>query len=131
MALPLSATSRGMYMPLCPEKTLKDSPTTPSHRPHERVVYLQPAGNSCCLKTWYNASFTTYMRGLCHGLPSRFLPARADRLGVGVTDALWAVAIGAFCSSPNAPQAAAVPGQALQKASALSGSHPSTLLCCL
>src|SRR5215510_13507406 len=79
-----------------------------------RVVYLQRAGNSSCLKTRYNASFTTYMRGLCHGIPSRFLPARADRPGVGVPDALWAVAIGACCSSPNTTQAAAAPGQALQ-----------------
>src|SRR5215510_14114653 len=82
-------------------------------------------------KTRYNASFTTYMRGLCHGISSRFLPARADRPGVGVPDALWAVAIGACCSSPHDTQAAAAPGPALQKASALSGSHPSTLLCCL
>jgi len=28
------------------------------HSNARRVVYLQPAGNSCCLKTWYNASFT-------------------------------------------------------------------------
>src|SRR5262249_27748824 len=81
-------------------------------------MYLQPAGNSCCLKTWYNASFTTYMRGLYHGIPSRFLPARADRPGVGVPDALGAVAIGAFCSSPKDTPAAAAPAQALQKAAA-------------
>jgi hypothetical protein len=54
-------------------------------------------------------------RGLCHGIPSRFLPARAGRPGVVVPDALWAVAIGACCSSPNATQAAAAPVQALPK----------------
>ena len=63
-------------------------------------------------------------RGLYHGIPSRFLPARAGRPGVVVPDALWAVAIGACCSSPNATQAAAAPVQALHKAQALSGSHP-------
>src|SRR2546426_396276 len=95
------------------------------------VVYLYPAGNSSCPKTRYNAPFTTCVRGLCHGIPSRFLPARADRPGVVVPDTLWAVAIGACCSSPNDTQAAAAPIQALQKAQALSGSHPYTLLRCL
>src|SRR5262249_4404421 len=82
-------------------------------------------------KTRYNAPFTIFVRGLCHGIPSRFLPARADRSGVGVPDALWAVAIGACCSSPNASQAPDAPGQALQKTHAFSGSHPETLLHCL
>src|SRR5262249_31431887 len=41
-------------------------------------------------KTRYNAPFTTSARGLCHGIPSRFLPARADRPGVGVPETLWA-----------------------------------------
>src|SRR6266446_7039864 len=76
----------------------------------------------------YNAPFTTCVRGLCHGIPSRFLPTRADRPGVGVPDALWAVAIGACCRSPHATQAADAPVQVLQKAQAFSGSHPSTLL---
>src|SRR2546428_11797259 len=95
------------------------------------VVYLQPAGNSSCPEARYTAPFTPCVRGLCHGIPSRFLPARADRSGVVVPDALWAVAIGACCSSPKDTQAAAAPGQALQKAQALSGSHPYTLLRCL
>src|SRR5205807_7063830 len=64
-----------------------------------------------------------------HTQCSDTLTGLADRLGVGVPDALWAVAIGACCSAPHDTQAADAPGQVLQKASALSGPHPSTLLC--
>src|SRR5712692_2914785 len=93
----------------------------------QRALCL-PSGNSSHTKTRYNAPFTTCVRGLCHGIPSRFLPTRADRPGVGVPDALWAVAIGACCRSPHATQAADAPVQVLQKAQAFAGSHPSTLL---
>jgi hypothetical protein len=75
--------------------------------------------------------FSTGVRGHCRDIPPRFLPARAHRPGVVVSDTLWAVAIGTCCRSPKDTQAAAAPMQALQKAQALSGSHPSTLLCCL
>ena len=41
-----------------------------------QVVYLQPAGNSDRPPIRYNTPFTTYVRGLCHGIQPRFLPAR-------------------------------------------------------
>src|SRR5262250_63148 len=68
--------------------------------------------------------FSTCARGHCHDIQPRFLPARAHRPGVVVSDTLWPLAIGACCSSPHAPQAAAAPMQALPKAQALSRSHP-------
>jgi len=74
-------------------------------------------------KIRYNALFTTSVRGLCPGIPSRFLPARADRPGVGVPDALWAVAIGAYGSSPADPQAAQATPHPLQRAQTLYRSH--------
>ena len=68
--------------------------------------------------------FSTCVRGHCHDIQPRFLPARAHRPGVVVSDTLWPLAIGACCSAPRATQAADAPGQALHKAHALSGSHP-------
>src|SRR5262249_4841744 len=110
-------------------------------QPRRRKPWARIPHRRCCTcslrvipgvqKTRYNAPFTTSARGLCHGIPSRFLPARADRPGVGVPETLWAVAIGACCSAPNAPQATDAPVQALQKTHAFSGSHPDTLLHCL
>src|SRR6266567_6268635 len=66
---------------------------------------------------------TICVRGLCHGIQPRFLPARADRRSVGVPDALWAVAIGAYGSSPAAPQVADATPQTLQRTQTLYGSH--------
>src|SRR5262249_59225811 len=92
-----------------------------------------PGKNRCCTcslrvipavqKTRYNAPFTTSVRGLCHGIPSRFLPARADRPGVGVPDALWAVAIGAYGNSPTDTRAADAAPPPLQRAQTLYGAH--------
>src|SRR2546428_11136672 len=41
----------------------------------QRALCL-PSGNSSHPKTRYNAPFTTCVRGLCHGIPSRFLSTR-------------------------------------------------------
>ena len=51
---------------------------------HATVLYLYPAGNSDRPPIRYNPPFTTCVRGLCHDSQPRFLPARADRSGVGV-----------------------------------------------
>src|SRR5205823_10171771 len=64
---------------------------------------------------------TICVRGHCHDIQPRFLPARTDRPGVGVPDALWAVAIGAYGSSPAATQAAEATPHTLQRAQTLSG----------
>src|SRR5439155_9810845 len=79
--------------------------------------------NPAARKSSTMSPFTTGVRGLCHDIPSRFLPARADRCNVGVPDALWAVAIGAYGSSPADPQAAQATPHPLQRAQTLSGSH--------
>ena len=89
-----------------------------------RVVYLQPAGNSDRLPIQYNAPFTTGVKGLCHGIPPRCLPARADRLGVVVSDALLVVAIGARSRSTDTIHASAATTQTLHSAQTLYGSHP-------
>ena len=68
-------------------------------------------------------SSTICVRGLCHGIPPRFLLARADRCSVVVPEALWAVAIGAYGSSPTDSQAADAAPHTLQRAQALSGAH--------
>src|SRR5712691_2365099 len=57
--------------------------------------------------------FPTCVRGHCHDIQPRFLPARADRFGVGVPDALRAVAIGARCSSTDATHASHATPRAL------------------
>src|SRR2546430_14517743 len=104
---------------------------TSSWRPFLALMWVSPHKGDFAADDMSVGLGPTCVRGLCHGIPSRFLPARADRSGGVVPDALWAVAIGACCSSPKDTQAAAAPRQALQKAQALSGSHPSTLLRCL
>jgi Isochorismatase family len=63
--------------------------------PKRRVVYLYPAGNSDRPPIRYNPPFPTGVRGLCHASQPRFLPARTDRPGVGISHALLVVAIGA------------------------------------
>ena len=59
------------------------------------VVSLQRAGNSDRPPIRYNTPFTICVKGLCHGLQPRVLPACADRSGVVVSHALLGVAIGA------------------------------------
>src|SRR2546429_812997 len=88
------------------------------------VVYLQPAGNFDRPPIRYNAPFTTGVRGLCHGIQPRFLPARADRLGVGVSHALLGVAIGVRSRSTDTTHASDATTQTLHSAHTLSGSHP-------
>src|SRR5207253_10349097 len=53
----------------------------------QRALCL-PSGNSDRPPIRYNTPFTTCVRGLCHGIQSRFLPAHADRPAVGVSHAL-------------------------------------------
>jgi hypothetical protein len=96
-----------------------------------RVVYFQPAGNSDRPPIRYNPPFTTGVRGLCHDSQPRFLPARADRPGVGISHALLVVAIGARRSSTDTTHARDATTQTLHGAQTLSGSHPETLLRCL
>src|SRR5436309_15079371 len=62
---------------------------------------------------------TICVRGLCHGIQPRFLPTRADRCGVVVSDALWAMAIGAYGSAPADTQAADAAAQTLQRGQTL------------
>jgi hypothetical protein len=95
------------------------------------VVYLYPAGNSDRPPIRYNPPFTTGVRGLCHDSQPRFLPARADRPGVGISHALLVVAIGARRSSTDTTHARDATTQTLHGAQTLSGSHPETLLRCL
>src|SRR5437867_10355796 len=92
------------------------------------VVYLQPAGNFDRPPIRYNAPFTTGVRGLCHGIQPRFLPACADRPGVGVPDALRTVAIGARCSSTDATRASHATPQALVRPQTLYRPDPSAPL---
>src|SRR4029453_271304 len=95
------------------------------------VVYLQPAGNSNRPPIRYNAPFTTSVRGLCHGIESRCLPARADRPGVVVSHALLVVAIGARSRSTATTHARDATTQTLHSAPTLSGAHPQAPLRCL
>src|SRR5215813_12144209 len=95
------------------------------------VVYLYPAGNSHRPPIRYNPPCTTCVRGLCHDSQPRFLPARADRSGVGVAHALLGVPIGAHHSSTDTTHARDATTHTLHGAHPLSGSHPSTLLRCL
>src|SRR5438874_13812598 len=104
----------------------------------QQVTLSGDGSCTCILRVIPNAResgtippLSTCVRGHCHDIQPRFLPARAHRPGVVVPDTLWPLAIGACGSSPNDAQAAAAPMQALPKAQALSRSHPSTLLCCL
>src|SRR5438876_2354969 len=92
------------------------------------VVYLQPAGNSDRPPIRYNTPFTTCVRGLCHGIPPRFLPAHADRPAVGVSHALLGVAIGARSRSTATTHASDATPQTLHGAHTLPRSHPSTPL---
>ena len=95
------------------------------------VLYLYPAGHSDRPPIRYNPPFTTCVRGLCHDSQPRFLPARADRSGVGVSHALLVVAIGARRRSTDTTHARDATTQTLHGAQTLSGSHPETLLRCL
>ena len=88
------------------------------------VVSLQPAGNSDRPPIRYNAPFTTCVRGLCHGIQPRFLPARADCPGVVVSHALLVVAIGARSRSTDTTHASDATTQTLHSAQTLDGSHP-------
>src|SRR5215471_2594345 len=92
------------------------------------VVYLQRAGNSDRSPIRYNTPFTTCVRGLCHGIQPRFLPAHADRPAVGVSHALLGVAIGAHSRSTDTTHAHGATPQTLHGAQALPRSHPSTPL---
>src|SRR3989442_6678508 len=96
-----------------------------------KVVYLYPAGNSDRPPIRYNPPFRTGVRGLCHESQPRFLPARADRPGVGISHALLVVAIGARRRSTDTTHARDATPQTLHGAQILSGSHPETLLRCL
>ena len=87
-------------------------------------MYLQPAGNFDRPPIRYNAPFTTGVRGLCHGIQPRFLPARADRLGVGVSHALLGVAIGARSRSTETTHASDATPQTLHGAHTLCRAHP-------
>src|SRR5207302_7803054 len=97
----------------------------------EPVLYLYPAGNSDRPPIRYNPPFTTCVRGLCHDSQPRFLPARADRSGVGVSHAFLVVALGARRRSTDTTHARDATTQTLHGAQTLSGSHPQTLLRCL
>src|SRR5215813_362970 len=88
------------------------------------VVYLYPAGNSHRPPIRYNPPFTTCVRGLWHDSQPRFLPARADRSGVGVSHALLVVAIGARRRSTETTHARDATTHTLHGAQTLSGSHP-------
>ena len=88
------------------------------------VVYLQPAGNSNRPPIRYNAPFTTGVRGLCHGIEPRCLPARADRSGVVVSHALVGVAIGARSRSTDTTHASDATTQTLHSTQTLDGSRP-------
>src|SRR6266436_641459 len=59
--------------------------------------------------------FQHEMRGRCYDSTPVFLPACADRLGVGMPDALWAVAIRARCSATATTQASHATPQALMR----------------
>src|SRR5262249_55070867 len=59
--------------------------------------------------------FQHEMRGRCYDSTPVFLPARADRLGVGIPDALRAVAVGARCRSTDTTQASHATPQALMR----------------
>jgi integrase len=95
------------------------------------VVYLQPAGNSNRPPIRYNAPFTTGVRGLCHGIEPRWLPAHADRSGVVVSHTLVVVAIGARSRSTTTTHTSDATTQTLHSAQTLSGSHPQAPLRCL
>src|SRR6266852_7924409 len=88
------------------------------------VVYLQPAGNSDRPPIRYNAPFTTCVRGLCHGIQPRCLPAGADCPGVVVSHALLAVAIGARSRSTDTIHASDATTQTLHSTPTLYGSRP-------
>ena len=49
--------------------------------------------------------FPTCVRGNCHAIQHRFLPAWADRPDMGVPDAVRAVAIGTCCNSTDTTRA--------------------------
>src|SRR5262245_10803902 len=100
-------------------------------RPVRRVVSLQPAGNSDRPPIRYNTPFTTGVRGLCHDIQPRFLPARASRPSVGVSHALLHVAIGARRHSTDTTHARDATTQTLHRAQTLYGSHPQAPLRCL
>src|ERR687886_402550 len=90
-----------------------------------QVVSLQPAGNADRLPIQYNPPCTTCVRGLGHGSPPRFLPARAEGPGVGVSPALLGVASGARCRSTATTRARDAPTQPLHGAHTLAGAQPS------
>src|SRR5262249_2003541 len=66
---------------------------------------------------------STCMRGLCHGLPSLFLPVGARRLGVAVSHAPLRVAKRRRCRVLDAPGAPPPPAQASPRAEPLGGPH--------
>ena len=91
---------------------------------HVAHMQISPATRSCTriLRIIPEASirgtippFQHEMRGRCYDSTPVFLPARADRLGVGILDALRAVAIGARCSSTDTTQASHATPQALMR----------------
>src|SRR2546425_9638856 len=104
----------------------RQKPTSGCHpwRKDRRVVYLQPAGNSDRPPIRYNTPFTTCVRGLCHGIQPRFLPAHADRFGVGVSHALLVVAIGTRSRSTDTTHASDATTQTLHSTQTLYGSRP-------
>src|SRR6266568_7878119 len=59
--------------------------------------------------------FQHEMRGRCYDSTPVFLPACADRLGVGIPDALRAVAMRARCSATATTQASNATPQALMR----------------
>ncbi len=100
-----------------------------------RLFLSQNCPKYCCYcwkfkmrSPWYNPPFTTCVRGLCHDSQPRFLPARADRSGVGVSHARLVVAIGARRRSTDTTHARDATTQTLHGAHTLYGSHPSTPL---
>src|SRR5262245_32107425 len=68
--------------------------------------------------------FQPEMRGRCYDSTPVFLPACADRLGVGIPDALRAVAIRARCSATATTQASHATPQALMRPPTLSRPDP-------
>src|SRR5262249_646492 len=98
-----------------------ESPLTARAGPY---MYLQPAGNSDHSPIRYNIPFTICVRGLCRGIQSRILPARANRSGVVVSHALLGVALGARSRSTEPTHARDATPQTLHGAHTLPRSHP-------
>src|SRR5262245_30703736 len=96
--------------------------------PRRAVVSFQRAGNSDRPPIRYNTPFTICVRGLCHGIQPRVLPACADRSGVVVSHTLLGVAIRARSRATGTTHARDATPQTLHGAQTLPRSHPYTPL---